>query len=162
MRAILLIALVALAGTAAAEDTPKKPKSVVKPLDKSSPVLMQSQGGNDETHTERPKSKARDYNSSRSNTTSLMADKEGGDYNSSRSNKTHTPSRATAGDYNSSRSNNVNGVVDPDSDDDSVPTKRCKDRKDNDCNAAAPIAQGSLEKTRSAQKPANHNTTRSK
>jgi hypothetical protein len=141
MRATLLIALLALAATAAAEDKPKKPKTIVKPVDKSSPVLMQAGGGNDETHTEMPQSRAKDYNSSRSNTSSRMQNKDGADYNSSRSNKTH--------------------IVDPDSDGDSIPTKRCENGKDDDCNAATPIARGSLEKVRVRQAPANHNTTRS-
>lgn len=129
MRATLLIVLLALAFSATAEEKPK-PK-ITKDIDKATPILMQSQGGNDETNTERPTTKARDYNSSRSNNESSRSQADGADYNSSRSNKTHTPK------------------------------KSCQDGEDNDCNAAAPIAQGSLEKTRARQAPANHNTTRS-
>ncbi len=122
MRATLLIALLALAFTAAAEEKPK-PK-ITKQIDKSSPVLMQSQGGNDETHA---------------------------------------PSKAPNANHNSSRSN-TGKALDSDDDGDSIPTKRCRDGKDDDCNSATPIARGSLEKTRvrqAPQAPANHNTTRS-
>jgi hypothetical protein len=168
MRATLLIAILALAITASAEEKPR-PK-ITKDIDKSTPILMQSQGGNDETHTEMPQTRAKDYNSSRSNTSSLMPEKDGGDYNSSRSNKTHTPARANNNgggkrpgtDYNSSRSNN-SGIVDPDNDCDSAgcPETRPVRCKDGDCKSATPIAQGSLNKTRAGQAPANHNTTRS-
>lgn len=121
MRVLLLIVFVALAGLASAEEKPKKPVSVIKEVDKATPVLMQAQADDEDTDNV-PQTRARDHNSSRSNTTSLIAPAKARDYNSSRSNNEST--KAASIDYNSSRSNNVNGAA---SDDDQDKPVRCKE-----------------------------------
>lgn len=151
MRALLVIALIAMVGTAAAEEKPKV--KITKEIDKATPILM-SIHEDDGDPNEAPAAKAQDYNSSRSNTTSVMSTEKSAaprtarpgkpsspkgtraqDYNSSRSNNINAANPdSTSTDYNSSRSNNINGAVDPDSDGDSVPTKVCTDGEDNDCN----------------------------
>lgn len=96
--------------------------------------------------------RAQDYNSSRSNTTSLREHDENLD-------RPAVPS-GKAQDYNSSRSNNSSVAapapnntrdrfVDPDDDGDSVDTAVCGNGVDDDCDSPVDAA------------PANHNTTRS-
>jgi hypothetical protein len=145
MRVLVLIVSLALAAGAMADDKKPKPKSTVKQLDKSSPMLMSGDSGNpDDSATaadarekaNRTKTRAQDYNSSRSNTTSLRGGPEsdasdsgmgrssernkgqqgdrasggkrqGGDYNGTRSNRS-----AAGRDYNSSRSNTSTAMPD--------------------------------------------------
>jgi len=74
MRYVVLIASLALAGTALAEDPPK---IVAKRIDQTTPVLMQTAPSDSAGATdaeEDPSSRAQDHNSSRSNTTSRAAD----------------------------------------------------------------------------------------
>jgi len=125
MRYLILMASLALAGTTLADE---KPKSVIKPLDKSSPVLMEAAPPNDSSEalhaegvvhrdvasrsaevtdfgmsrTTDTRAPAFNQNTSRSNNSRLAAPAEGADYNSSRSNKTHAP--ASSGDGGSSAS----------------------------------------------------------
>ena len=96
--------------------------------------------------------RAQDYNSSRSNTTSLRDQDENIDRPVSSGGK--------AQDYNSSRSNNSSVVapapnntkdrfIDPDDDGDGIDTAVCGNGVDDDCDGPVDAA------------PANHNTTRS-
>jgi len=150
MRSLIVIAGLILATGAFAEDKPK-PIKVTKPVDKSTPVLMTTDGSSDsaqatdakEMHN-RSKSRAQDYNSSRSNirarsrSHAQQGDLDGdgrqdaacrdgvdndcdgvasaapANHNSTRSN------RSRAQDYNSSRSNKSSGKIDTDDDGDSV------------------------------------------
>ena len=184
MRSVVLIVCLALAAGAMAEEKPK-PRSVVKQIDKSSPALAATDDSGDATESTDAKEKAnktraQDYNSSRSNTTSLAGNPEtdASDFGMSRASQRNKGQRgdeasdgqrqSRAQDYNSSRSNISTvagdargdlgkenrcsiGRLDCDDDGDSVPTKeRCGNGIDNDCDSAD---------EKSA--PANHNTTRS-
>lgn len=78
MRLLVLITGLALAVTAMAEDKPK-PKSVAKEIDKSTPILANEAPPEDTTEAadakekqDKSKSRAQDYNSSRSNTDGVM------------------------------------------------------------------------------------------
>ena len=158
MRILVLVATLAFAVCAAADDKKKVP---VKRVDMASPM---AQAVTDEEIEAGPNrgTLAQDYNSSRSNNESRAQSQ---DYNSSRSNN---ESRASVdGDYNSSRSNNINAAdsgggdynssrsskthtskLDPDSDGDSIDAD-CGNGVDDDCDGIA------------VAPPANHNTTRS-
>ena len=86
MRYLIMIASLALAANALADE---KPRSVARELDKSSPQLMSADAPSgttdaavareeqDKSKQDQPKSRAQDYNSSRSNTTALREDKQG-------------------------------------------------------------------------------------
>lgn len=115
MRILVLIASLALAGTATADEK-HKPVSVTKEVDKSSPML--ASGSDDEGVTEAAAADVREKGSGmatgkRGPSTDLHSENvvhrdvatrtqaEGGDYNSSRSNKTHTPAQAPDSDNDS-------------------------------------------------------------
>jgi hypothetical protein len=186
MRSVVLIVCLVLAAGAMAEEKPK-PRTVVKPVDKSSPVLAATDSSGDTAEAadakekaNKTKTRAQDYNSSRSNTTSLAGNPESdaSDFGMSRAakrNKGQRGDEASSGqrqsraqDYNSSRSNISTvagdargelgkenrcsiGRLDCDDDGDSVPSNQsCGNGVDNDCDSVD---------ERSA--PANHNTTRS-
>lgn len=158
MRILVLIASLAFAVCASADDEKKVP---VKRIDMASPMAQAVTDEDTEAGRNRG-ALAQDYNSSRSNNESRA---QAQDYNSSRSNN---ESRAQVdGDYNSSRSNNINAVdsggadynssrsnkthtlkLDPDSDGDSIDVV-CENGVDDDCDGVR------------AAPPANHNTTRS-
>jgi hypothetical protein len=125
MRYLILVASLVLAGTTLADE---KPKSLIKPIDKSSPVLMEAAPSDESSEalhaegvvhrdvaarsadvtdfgmsrTTEDRAPAFNQNTSRSNNGRLAAPAEGADYNSSRSNKTHAP--ASSGDGGSSSS----------------------------------------------------------
>jgi hypothetical protein len=166
MRYLLLIASLALAGNALAEE---KPKSLTKELDKSSPILAttstDSDSTNDSTKEQRGVVAPRDAASGMATGKRTHASPaEGADYNSSRSNKTHGLSSSGNGgssssggtraqDYNSSRSNTTSLREDKagDFDRDGLPdVLTCGNGVDNDC-----------DDTDVDVRPANHNTTRS-
>lgn len=84
MRSPVLIVCLALAAGAVAEEK-SKPKAVVKPVDESSPAMAQTDSENtDETaiaadareKTNKAKTRAQDYNSSRSNTTMVAGESQ--------------------------------------------------------------------------------------
>jgi hypothetical protein len=127
MRYLILLASLALAANALADE---KPRSVAKELDKSSPQLVSADAPSDSTASvdarekhNKAKSRAQDYNSSRSNTTAAAdlqegeTDKEGVVHRDIAARKAQAREvgirRATeasdgkvrAQDYNSSRSN---------------------------------------------------------
>ncbi len=90
MRLLVLIASLALAMTALAEDK-KKPPTLTKQVDKSSPMLMSDSDNSDSTGDDAKSAptRAQDYNSSRSNTTSrsgVAADRNQGQQGESASN----------------------------------------------------------------------------
>ncbi len=179
MRLLVLIVSLTLAAGAMAEEKPK-PKSTVKQLDKSSPMLAPTDSGNDDSGQADNPTRAQDYNSSRSNTTTLREGPELDGDNAGKGDKGRAAERskgqqgdiassgkrrAGAQDYNSSRSNISTavggdlgkenrcsiGTLDCDDDGDSVPTnERCGNGVDDDCDSAVEGAA-----------PANHNTTRS-
>ena len=139
MRLLVLIAGLALAVTTLAEEKPRH-KSVAKELDKSSPVMANEAPSDDpaeatearekmDKEKNKSKTRAKDYNSSRSNTSSLMeTEKTETDdpvkNRHSERNKGQQGDEASGGkrkggtDYNSSRSNNVNAAEDDIDDDD--------------------------------------------
>jgi hypothetical protein len=143
MRYLILIASLALAANALADE---KPKSVAKELDKSSPQLMSTDAPEAADATEKQntsKTRAQDYNSSRSNTTAAVDQAEDGvvhrDIATRKADASHSGlSRATeasegkvrAQDYNSSRSNTTaareekEGDLDRDGDKDTVVRKK--------------------------------------
>jgi len=162
MRYLFLIASLALAANALAEE---KPKSVVKELDKSTPILMEAAATPDSTDAssaeERGVVSPRDAasgmpsgkRSPRDAASGMPTGKrspappaEGADYNSSRSNKTHSVAAPDGGsgaaggtraqDYNSSRSNTTTVREDKPGDldrDGQVDVLTCGDGIDNDC-----------------------------
>ena len=73
MRLLILLAGLALASAVMADE---KPKTIAKQLDKSSPVMMTSDAPSDESdakeNSDSSKTRAQDYNSSRSNTTTAI------------------------------------------------------------------------------------------
>jgi hypothetical protein len=166
MRYLILIASLALAGNALADE---KPKTVTKELDKSSPILMSTDGSADssgEATTNQRTASPRDKASGMATGKRTHAPPaEGADYNSSRSNKTHGVSSAGGGgssssggtraqDYNSSRSNTTSLREDKtaDLDGDGRPdVLTCRNGVDNDC-----------DDTDADVSRANHNTTRSR
>ena len=189
MRSVVLFVCLALAAGAMAEEKPK-PRTVIKQIDKSSPVLAATDSSGDAAEAvdakekaNKTKTRAQDYNSSRSNTTTAVGkpemdkDKVGKDHADKR-NKGQRGDEASGGkregesraqDYNSSRSNTSSAMtVDPDrelgkenrcsigrldcdDDGDSVPgTESCGNGIDNDCDSVD-----------ERDAPANHNTTRS-
>lgn len=118
MRYLILIASLALAGNALADE---KPKTVARELDKSTPLLMKTEAtpdaadasGADQRSVVSPRDAASGMASGKR---TQAPPAEGADYNSSRSNKTHGVASAGGGgssssggtraqDYNSSRSN---------------------------------------------------------
>lgn len=140
MKYLILVASLALAGNALAED---KPKSIVKPVDKSTPVLMETAPPADtsgETDADTG-DRGQDHNSSRSNKTASAAAPDGvvhrdiasrsaeasdfgmsrateqsapvANQNSSRSNRGGVAASppAEGADYNSSRSNKTHAPV---------------------------------------------------
>lgn len=146
MRYLILITGLALAANALAEE---KPRSVAKELDKSSPQLISADAASDaseatEAKQDTSKSRAQDYNSSRSNiSTATELPEEDVVHRDAASRKAEARdfgmSRATeasegkvrAQDYNSSRSNTTmarddnQGELDPDDDaDDTVERKK--------------------------------------
>ncbi len=119
MRILVFLAGMLLISGVIADD---ESKPLAKRIDKSTPVLM-TEPPSDEPEA----SKAQDYNSSRSNTTSRVDE-------------------TRAQDYNSSRSNNIN-ALDTDDDGDTVPTEdACRDAVDNDC--SGPSDDKSVERSK--------------
>jgi hypothetical protein len=114
MRLVVLFVSLALVAGAMAEDKPK-PKSTVKQLDKSSPLMTSGNAGDDSADQTENQTRAQDYNSSRSNTTSAVGDR--------------------ADDLGKETRCSV-GRLDCDDDGDSVPTdERCGNGVDDDCDS---------------------------
>ena len=114
MRLLVLIVSLALASGAMAEDKPK-PKSTVKQLDKSTPLMTSGVSGDDDAGQGEGQTRAQDYNSSRSNTTAAVGD---------RADDLGKETRCTI------------GRLDCDDDGDSVPTdERCDNGVDDDCDS---------------------------
>jgi hypothetical protein len=136
MRLLILLAGLVLVSTVMAEE---KPKTIAKQLDKSSPVMMAtdapSDESNDKENDDESKTRAQDYNSSRSNTTSRAETVNARDFAASRGEPAQKPNATRAQDYNSSRSNISTAIeLDDDSDGDSIPTDDvCRNAVDNDC-----------------------------
>ena len=168
MRVLVLIVSLALAAGAVAEDKKPKPRSTIKQLDKSSPMLMSDDSGNpDDSATaadakekaNRTKTRAQDYNSSRSNTTSLRGSPESDATDSGMGRSTErnkgqqgdmvSGDKRQSGDLGKETRCSM-GRLDCDDDGDSIPTRdTCGNGADDDCDSAIDAA------------PANHNTTRS-
>ena len=130
MRLLVLIISLALASGALAEDKPK-PRSTVKQLDKSSPLMSTSNPDDADSGPSDPQTRAQDYNSSRSNVTTAVGDR--------------------ADDLGKENRCSM-GRLDCDDDGDSVPTSEdCGNNADDDCDSAIDEKAA----------PANHNTTRS-
>jgi len=170
MRYLILLASLALAASALAEE---KPKNVARELDKSSPQLMSANTPSDSTEASdakekhnKTKGRAQDYNSSRSNNSSAAAPHEGdvvhrdiaarkaeaSDFGMSRATEA-SEGKVRAQDYNSSRSNTTAVREDSQGDldrDGRVDLVTCRDGVDQDCDDDDVDAS-----------PANHNTTRS-
>jgi hypothetical protein len=143
MRYLILIASLALAGTALAEE---KPTSVAKELDKSSPSLMTSDdaSGTTDSSATRPRDAASGMATGKRQHGRPTADGGG---------SSGASGGTRAQDYNSSRSNNINGSADGAGDldrDGRVDIVTCGRGVDDDC-----------DDTGRAASPANHNTTRS-
>ena len=189
MRLLVLVISLALAAGAMAEGKPK-PKSTAKQLDKATPILATtaddgdadnagdtSEAADAKEKANKTKTRAQDYNSSRSNTTALKGGPESDTGNLGRSRSAERNKgqqgdiasegkrRGKAQDYNSSRSNISTavgndlgkenrcsiGTLDCDDDGDSVPAnERCGNGVDDDCDSID-----------EKDAPANHNTTRS-
>ena len=136
MRLLILLAGLALASAVMADE---KPKTIAKQLDKSSPVMMTSDAPSDESdakeNSDSSKTRAQDYNSSRSNTTSRADTVNARDFAASRGEPAPKSNATRAQDYNSSRSNTTTAIeLDDDSDGDSIPTDDvCRNAVDNDC-----------------------------
>lgn len=137
MKTVLFVTSLLVAGTALAADEVEvrvnRIEMAVAASDEPDGTTGKDQSGPSGT-------RAQDYNSSRSNTTSLRAQDQRSDRPAG--------SRGKAQDYNSSRSNN-SSRIDTDSDGDSVDDAVCAKGVDDDCDSATDEA------------PANHNTTRS-
>ena len=160
MRTAVLVAALLATGIAFADN-----EFTMKPdrIEMKKGVVDNGDTGDDGTDSA---TRAQDYNSSRSNTTSARkgdVDKRAKKLKpkprlSSAASKPGSPnSGATrAQDYNSSRSNTTSAIeLDTDSDGDSIDARTCKpgNNIDNDCDdRSAPVAPLT---------PANHNTTRS-
>lgn len=119
MRSVVLIVCLALAAGAMAEEKPK-PRTVVKQIDKSSPALAATDDSGDAAEATDAKEKA---NKTRAQ-----------DYNSSRSNIS-TAAGGPRGDLGKENRCSI-GRLDCDDDGDSIPTKeRCGNGIDNDCDS---------------------------
>lgn len=137
MRFTVLMVSLILATTAVADDK-RKPVSVTKEVDKSSPLLMStgSTGSTDDaTQAKAPRDAASGMATGKRQHAAAPRDAASGMATGKR---THAPADGDGGDYNSSRSNKTHGL-----------STSCTDGKDNDCDGASSAA------------PANHNTTRS-
>jgi hypothetical protein len=189
MRVLVLIVSLALAAGAMAEDKKPKPKTTVKQLDKSSPMIMSTENPGDSAEAadakekaNRTKTRAQDYNSSRSNTTSLMGGPESdatdpGMGRSSMRNKGQQGDQASGGrrqggDYNGTRSNRSSGVVHRD-----IATRNVDLGKENRCSVGRLDCDSDDDSIPTKDTcgngvdndcdsdvdaaPANHNTTRS-
>ena len=136
MRLLILLAGLVLATAVIADE---KPTTITKQLDKSSPVMMTTDAPSDESddkeNADQSKTRAQDYNSSRSNTTSRADTMNAQDFVSSGGTPAPRPNATRAQDYNSSRSNTTMAIeLDDDSDGDSIPADDvCRNAVDNDC-----------------------------
>ncbi len=172
MRVLLLFLSLALAAGALADDKRKhKPVSVTKEIDKATPLMTQDNtGGPGDSATaadakekaNKTKSRAQDYNSSRSNTTSLMGGPQGDatDFGLSRSSERSEGQQGdSASDGKRSAGLHAEGAVhrdvgnesrcsmgrlDDDCDDDSVPTTDgdYNSSRSNNINGAADAGPG--------------------
>lgn len=174
MRTLVLIVCLALAAGAMAEEKPK-PRTVVKQVDKSSPALASTDDSADAAEAmdakekaNKTKTRAQDYNSSRSNTTMVAGEPETdkadlGKGSSDERNKGQRGDEASGGkrkggnkkagarDYNSSRSNISTVAGDPDRDLD----------KESRCSVGRLDCDDDGDSADTREAPANHNTTRS-
>ena len=156
MRVLVLIVGLALACSALADDKRKhKPVTVTKPVDKATPLMSSGNPGNPsdsataadaKEKANRTKTRAQDYNSSRSNTTSLR----GGPRDRASGLPTGKRQHAADGGGLGKETRCSMGRLDCDDDGDSIPVDdACRNGVDDDCDGVVDEA------------PANHNTTRS-